>query len=126
MPHDEQAIRDLLAAWHTATAAGDLPQLLRLMADDVVFLVAGQSPMRGREAFATGFAQATQRFQITATGDAAEITVSGDWAFGWTHLAVAMIPRDGGATICRAPRRHGTLDLSLTAGDVPASFAIRT
>ena len=39
---DEQAIRDLVALWHRATAAGDVDTVLGLMADDVVFLVAGQ------------------------------------------------------------------------------------
>lgn len=53
--NDEQAIRDLIATWHKASAAGDLTTVLKLMAEDVVFLVAGKPPMRGRDAFATGF-----------------------------------------------------------------------
>jgi uncharacterized protein (TIGR02246 family) len=41
MNADEQAIRDLVASWHRATAAGDVDAVLALMADDVIFLVAG-------------------------------------------------------------------------------------
>jgi len=51
MSADEQAIRDLVAHWHRATAAGDVDIVLGLMADDVVFLVPGQPPIRGRSAF---------------------------------------------------------------------------
>jgi ketosteroid isomerase-like protein len=47
MTSDEQAIRSLVALWHSATAAGDVGTVLGLMAEDVVFLVAAQSPMKG-------------------------------------------------------------------------------
>ncbi len=46
MNTDEQAIRDLVGRWHTATAAGDGDTVLGLMAEDVVFLVAGQPAQR--------------------------------------------------------------------------------
>jgi len=39
MSTDEQAIRDLVALWHSATAKGDIDTVLGLMAEDVVFLV---------------------------------------------------------------------------------------
>jgi len=51
MSTEEQAIRDLVARWHRATAAGDVDIILGLMADDVVFLVPGQPPMKGRSSF---------------------------------------------------------------------------
>ena len=34
-----------------ASAAGDVERVLGLMAEDVVFLLPGQPPMRGRETF---------------------------------------------------------------------------
>jgi hypothetical protein len=52
MDRDEQAIRDLVAAWMSASAAGDHERVLGLMADDVVFLVPGRPPIRGKAAFA--------------------------------------------------------------------------
>jgi len=48
MSSDEQAIRSLVALWHSATASGDVETVLSLMAEDVVFLVAGRPPMQGR------------------------------------------------------------------------------
>jgi uncharacterized protein (TIGR02246 family) len=46
MSTDEQSIRDLIATWHRATAAGHVEAVLQLMAEDVVFLIAGQPPPR--------------------------------------------------------------------------------
>jgi len=46
MSADEQAIRDAVAAWMKASADGDLPRVLALMDDDVVFLGPGRPPMR--------------------------------------------------------------------------------
>src|SRR5258705_13007499 len=49
---DEQAIRALIATWLSASKAGDTETVLGLMSDDVVFLVCGRPPMRGKEEFA--------------------------------------------------------------------------
>lgn len=92
MANDEQAIRDLIATWMRATAEGDLPQILRLMADDAIFLTPGQPPMRGREVFAAGFKQALQEFRLEATSDIQEIRILGDWAYCWNYLVVTMTP----------------------------------
>ncbi len=48
MTTDEQAIRDLISTWLAASAAGDTERVLSLMADDAVFLMPGQEPMRGK------------------------------------------------------------------------------
>ena len=52
MENDEKAIRELVTTWLDASKAGDTEKVLSLMTDDVVFLVAGQPPMRGKAAFA--------------------------------------------------------------------------
>jgi len=44
MTEDERTIRDLVATWMAASQAGDLAAVLRLMADDVVFMVPGREP----------------------------------------------------------------------------------
>src|SRR5947209_15788168 len=51
MTTDEQAIRDLVSTWMSATKAGDTETVLSLMSDDVVFMVPGGEPF-GKEAFA--------------------------------------------------------------------------
>jgi hypothetical protein len=49
---DDEKIREVVATWMRATAEGDLETVLSLMAEDAVFLLPDQPPMRGREAFA--------------------------------------------------------------------------
>jgi uncharacterized protein (TIGR02246 family) len=41
MEPDEGEIRWVVATWMTATKAGDIEAVVALMADDVVFLIAG-------------------------------------------------------------------------------------
>ena len=92
MPNDEQMIRGVIETWMRATAKGDTAAILKLMDEDAVFLVAGQPPMRGRDAFAAGFKKALEKFRLEATSDIQEIQVMGDWAYCWNHLTVTMTP----------------------------------
>jgi uncharacterized protein (TIGR02246 family) len=92
---DETAIRTLIARWHEATAAGDLPTILSLMEEDVVFLTAGRPPMRGRNTFATSFQTVLESARIESRATVQEIQVSGDLAYSWTDLIVDIIPRSG-------------------------------
>jgi uncharacterized protein (TIGR02246 family) len=96
---DEQKIRNLVATWQRASVAGDLDQVLELMAEDVVFLVAGHPPMRGREAFAEAFRKAgMQQFYFDSKSEIQEIQITGDWAYFWSHLSVTMTPKSGGSS----------------------------
>lgn len=102
MTSDEQAIRNLVALWHSATAAGDVETVLSLMADDVVFLVAGQPPMRGRSAFEHGLRTLLAAHHIESTGDVQEVQVSSNMAYCWTYLTVSIVPLSGGNASSRA------------------------
>jgi uncharacterized protein (TIGR02246 family) len=102
MSPDEQAIRELIRTWHTASQAGDLPTVLSLMSEDVVFLTAGHAPMRGRAAFAAASQGGASAFDIQGTTDIQEIRVCGELAYAWSHLSVTMTPRDGSAPTHRA------------------------
>ena len=93
---DEQQIRDLVATWLRASAAGDLLTVLSLMAEDVVFLIPGQPPMRGREAFAAASRAMQGKFRMEAANDIQEIQISGDLAYCWTHLIVTVTPLPSG------------------------------
>jgi len=95
MDDDRRAISELIARWMRATEEGDLETLLTLMAEDVVFLVPGQPPMR-RDAFVTGFRAALPQIQISATSDIQEIEVMGDRAWCWNRLQVTINSRLGG------------------------------
>jgi uncharacterized protein (TIGR02246 family) len=102
MPDDEQAIRQLVADWLAASKAGETEKVLSLMSDDVVFLVCGRPPMRGKSAFAAGQSAALKQVDIDATSDIQEVKVLGDWAYLWTHLSVVFTPKGGGASTTHA------------------------
>jgi uncharacterized protein (TIGR02246 family) len=101
MNADEQAIRAAVASWMRASADGDLPRVLALMDDEVVFLGPGRPPMTkdGFAAAATGMAG---KVRIEGAADIQDVRVSGDWACVWTQLTIAMRPIDGAAPTHRS------------------------
>jgi uncharacterized protein (TIGR02246 family) len=101
MQNDEQAIRQLVANWLSAAKAGDTEKVLSLMAEDVVCLMPGHPPMRGKAAFAAG-QLGLRPFHIESTSEIQEIKVFGEWAYLWTTLSVVVTPRKGGAPIKRS------------------------
>ena len=98
MNPDEQAIRSLVATWFEATAAGDLPRVLELMAEDVVFLAAGRPAMRGRDGFAAASRAMEGRSRVEGTAEIQEVQVFGDWAYCWNQLTLTVRPAGGDAT----------------------------
>ena len=108
MTSDEEAIRNLVARWHSATAAGDVDTVLSLMAEDVVFLGVGRPPIRGRTAFESGLRKLLTQHRIESTGDVQEVEVSGSLAYCWTNLTVRIVPLSGGTS---TPRVGSTLSI---------------
>jgi uncharacterized protein (TIGR02246 family) len=102
--NDEREIRQLVATWMAATKSGDIDTVLSLMADDVVFLLPGQPPMRGKSAFASAAkAHSTQEApRFDGTSEIQEIQVLGDWAFMWTKLSVVVTQPGTAASTRRA------------------------
>lgn len=101
MTGDELAIRRLVAQWHSDTAAGDVDTVLGLMSDDVIFLVAGQPPMKGRGTFEKGLRSLLTTHRLESTSDIQEIYVSGDLGYCWSVLTVRITPLSGGNTMER-------------------------
>ena len=101
MSTDEQAIRDLVAGWHKATAEGDVDTILGFMAEDAIFLVAGQPPMRGRAAFEQNLRAVLTQHRIESKGEVLEVEVSGSLAYSWASLTVRVMPLSGGAATVR-------------------------
>jgi uncharacterized protein (TIGR02246 family) len=99
---EKQKIREVIAAWMRAMAEGDLESVLSLMAEDVVFLLPGQPPMRGRDAFAAFSRPAFGHVRIEGKPDIQEIHIAGDYAFCWNHLSVTVTPLQGGSPKQRA------------------------
>jgi uncharacterized protein (TIGR02246 family) len=92
MQSDEQAIRELVDTWLTASKAGDLATQLDLLADDVVFMVPGKEPF-GKEDFAENVRQ-MKDVQIDATSNIKEISVLGNWAWMRIFLTVTVTPNN--------------------------------
>ena len=99
MTEDERAIRELVATWMSASKAGDSETVLRLIADDAVFMVVGQEPF-GKDAFRTA-SQGQKDLRIEGKSDIREIELLGDWAWLRNYLTVTVTP-PGGAPIRRA------------------------
>jgi len=86
-----------------ATQAGDVQTVLKLMAEDVVFLVPGQPVMRKADFAAAAKAQAAgQAPSFEGASEIQEIKVVGDWAFMWTRLTVVATPPGGAPPTKRA------------------------
>jgi uncharacterized protein (TIGR02246 family) len=101
MQDDEQAIRRLVTTWLDASKAGDTEKVLSLMAEDVVFLMPGQPPMRAKSAFAAA-QSGLQQVRIESSSEIQEVKVLGEWAYLWTRLAIVVTPWNGGAAVKRA------------------------
>jgi len=84
---DEQQIRQMVDTWLAASKAGDVPTLLNLLADDVLFITPGKEPF-GKEAFAAGNEQLPE---MEPTIDIKEIEVIGDWAWMRSFLRVTFM-----------------------------------
>jgi len=104
MESDEREIRELVATWMAATKTGDIDTVLKLMAEDVVFLAPNQPAMVGKASFAAAakaqLAQGSPHFE--GTSEIQEINVFGEWAFMWTRLTVIVTPPAGGRATTRA------------------------
>jgi len=99
---DEQAIRNLVSRWHRATAAADVEAVLQLMAEDVVFLVAGHPPMKGRSTFEKGLRGLLASHSVESMGEVQEVEVSGNLAYCWCALRVRITPKVGGDSVVRS------------------------
>lgn len=101
MNQDEQAIREVVSTWMSATKQGDMKTVLDLMTDDVVFLQPGQPPMDKAGFAAAAKPQAEGKMKFDGHSEFQEVKVLGDWAFAWAKLNVEATPA-GGETITRS------------------------
>jgi uncharacterized protein (TIGR02246 family) len=90
---DERAIRDLVADWMAASKAGDTEKVLSLMADDVLFTVAGQEPF-GKEAF-RAMSENRKDVQMEGAAEIRELEVRGDWAWLRNYIDITITPPGG-------------------------------
>jgi uncharacterized protein (TIGR02246 family) len=101
MNTDEQAIRELIDTWLRATREGDVDAVLDLMTPDVVFLVAGQPAMHGREAFEKVLRNMLSTHGIDSSSEIEEVAVAGDFAYCRTRLSVTVTSKHGATPMQR-------------------------
>ena len=90
-PDDRGAIRALIDAWIEASKARDLPALLAMMTDDVVFMTPGRAPFGKAE-----FAADNERLAdvaVEARAEVLEIETFGDCAYARSRIGAIVTPR---------------------------------
>jgi uncharacterized protein (TIGR02246 family) len=78
MTDDEREIRRLVDSWIAASEAGDVPGLLKLMTDDVIFMTLGRPPF-GKAEFAAD-AERNKGVAVDARAEIQEIEIIGSRA----------------------------------------------
>ncbi|MBI1980001.1 MAG: SgcJ/EcaC family oxidoreductase [Methylocystis sp.] len=100
MTDDERAIRELVDAWMVSSKAGDLPAVLDLMTDDVVFMTPGGTPF-GKAAFAA-VSEGMKSVSLEGRSEIQELKVFGDWAYLRNYVEMTVTPSDVGAPARRS------------------------
>jgi uncharacterized protein (TIGR02246 family) len=85
---DERQIRKLIGSWIAASNARDLPALMDMMTDDVVFMTPGRAPF-GKAEFAADV-ERMKRVSIDARVEVQEIEVFGPRAYVRNHIRVEL------------------------------------
>jgi uncharacterized protein (TIGR02246 family) len=105
MSPDERAIRELVETWMAASRAGDTETVLKLMAEDVIFMVPGREPF-GKEAFAAS-SRGMNGVRLEGAAEIRELRVLGDWAWLRNFVDMTMTPPGG------TPVRRSGLTLTI-------------
>jgi uncharacterized protein (TIGR02246 family) len=95
-PSDEELLQEMVTAWDAGLNGHDTDAILALYADDDATAMAPNQPaLAGKEAIRgwldTLFAQGT----VQVANQAAEIQVSGDWAFSRGTYTLSVTPEEG-------------------------------
>jgi uncharacterized protein (TIGR02246 family) len=93
MSSDERAIRELVDTWMKASRAGDTETVLRLMSDDVIFMVPGREPF-GKQTFAVN-SRSMGGVKLEGSADIHELRVLGDWAYLRNFIEITVTPPGG-------------------------------
>ncbi len=89
-PDDKQAIRELIDAWVAASKARDLPALLAMLTEDVIFMTPGRAPF-GKAEFAADNERMTD-VAVEARAEVLEIETFGDRAYTRSRIGAIVTP----------------------------------
>ena len=90
---DEIAIRELVDTWMDASRRGDLDTVLKLMTDDMIFMVPGRQPF-GRDEF-RAMSEGMSGVAMDGRSDIQEIRMHGDWAWIRCRVELMVTPPNG-------------------------------
>jgi uncharacterized protein (TIGR02246 family) len=113
---DARQIRQLVDSWIAASKAHDLPALMDMMTDDVVFMTPGRPPFGKAE-----FAADSERMKgaaIDARADVQEIEVFGPWAYVRNHIQAEL------TFTGQAPRRMSGYAMTVLRKDADGRWRI--
>ncbi len=116
MTDDARQIRELVDSWITASKARDLPALIDMMTDDVVFMTPGRPPFGKAE-----FAADSERMKgatIDARAEVQEIEVFGPWAYVRNRIQAEMTFPG------QAPRRMSGYAMTILRKDADGRWRI--
>src|SRR5271154_7425179 len=88
MTDDARQIRELIDSWIEASNAGDVPALMDMMTDDVIFMTPGRPPF-GKAEFAAD-SERVKGAAIDARAEVQEIEVFGPRAYIRNHVRVEL------------------------------------
>jgi uncharacterized protein (TIGR02246 family) len=112
----EWQIRELIDSWIAASNARDLPALMDMMTDDVVFMTPGRAPF-GKAEFAAD-SQRLKSVAITARAEVQEIEVFGPRAYIRNHIRVALTSSG------QAPKRMSGYTMSILRKEADGGWRI--
>jgi uncharacterized protein (TIGR02246 family) len=113
---DERQIRRLIEAWIGASNARNLPALMDMMTDDVVFMTPGRAPF-GKAEFAAD-SQRMKSVTIDARAEVQEIEVFGPRATIRNHIQIELTSPG------QAPRRMSGYAMSILRKEADGRWRI--
>ena len=113
---DERQIRKLIDSWIAASNARNLPALMDMMTDDVVFMTPGRGPF-GKAEFAAD-SQRMKSVTIDARAQVQEIEVFGPRAYIRNHIQVELTSPG------QAPRRMSGYAMSILRKEADGRWRI--
>jgi uncharacterized protein (TIGR02246 family) len=113
---DERQIRRLIDSWIAASNARNLPALMDMMTDDVVFMTPGRAPF-GKAEFAAD-SQRMKSVTIDARAEVQEIEVFGPRAYIRHHIQIELTSPG------QAPRRMSGYAMSILRKEADGRWRI--
>ncbi len=113
---DTRQIRQLVDAWIAASKAHDLPALMGMMTDDIVFMTPGRAPF-GKAEFAADV-ERVKGVAIDARAEVQEIEVFGPRAYVRNHVRVELTSPD------QAPKRMSGYAMSILRKEADGRWRI--